>query len=77
MSDIWVPSGVTISTTDTLSGTGVVGRSIIYNPTLVWDPVTGTWVSDMSLLAAGGGRYHQQIVTIGRNSSGYGEVYYG
>jgi hypothetical protein len=76
MSDIWVATGVTITTTNTIAGTGIVGRSVTYDPTLVWDPETGTWVSDAGLLAAGGGRYHQQIIMVGRDAGGYGKVYY-
>ena len=77
MSDLWTTSEVTVSTSGAESGAGIVTRPITYDPSLVWDPGTGTWVSDMDLLAAGGGRYHQQIVMIGRDGSGYGRVYYG
>jgi hypothetical protein len=77
MSDIWESFGVTVSSTGAIAGAGTIGRSVTYDPTLSWDPDTGTWVSDATLLAAGGGRYHQQIVMVGRDVTGYGKVYYG
>jgi hypothetical protein len=77
MSDLWTTSEVGITMTSTETGAGAVNRSAAYDPSLVWDPNTGTWTSDMDLLAAGGGRYHQQIVMVGRDATGYGRVYFG
>jgi hypothetical protein len=53
----------------------MVNRPITYDPTLVWVPGVG-WSLDLDLLAAGGGRYHQQIVMVGRDNTGNGKVYY-
>ena len=35
-----------------------------YDPDLVFDEDTGTWVSDADLLTRDGSRYHQQLVTV-------------
>jgi hypothetical protein len=76
MSDLWTTSTVSMAMTTHETGAGMVSRPITYDPSLSWDPDTGTWVSDKDLLAAGGGRYHQQIVMVGRDSTGKGKVYY-
>jgi hypothetical protein len=56
-------------------------RSYLYTPTLVWgwDAVGSVWrwlesgeTGYADLVAAGGGRYHQNIVTVS-----HGKIYYG
>jgi hypothetical protein len=75
MSDLWTTSSVDMTMTSSESGAGMVNRPITYDPTLVWVPGVG-WSLDLDLLAAGGGRYHQQIVMVGRDNTGNGKVYY-
>jgi hypothetical protein len=48
-------------------------RAEAYNPDLVFDDVTGTWVTDEELLAKGGSRYRSQFVCVGMDLIYYEE----
>ena len=49
-------------------------RADDYDPDLVFDEDTGTWVSDEELIARGGSRYHSQFVCVGKSLIYYEEV---
>ena len=49
-------------------------RPVSYDPDLVFDDVTGTWVDSEELLAGNGSRYRGQLVAIGRSLIYYEEI---
>jgi hypothetical protein len=48
-------------------------RAVDYNPDLVFDEDTGTWVTDKELLAGNGSRYRSQLVCVGMDLIYYEE----
>lgn len=52
----------------------IVNRPNSYNPDKVYDPIAETWGSDKDILAAGGGRYKNQVVVIGHKKLYFGSL---
>lgn len=48
-------------------------RAVDYDPDLIFDDVTGTWVTDEELLAGNGSRYRSQFVCVGMDLIYYEE----
>jgi len=48
-------------------------RPRTYDPDLVWDEVSQTWVSTAALLEQGGSRYRTQLVVVGKDLVYYSE----
>lgn len=48
-----------------------------YDPDLVWDEETETWVAFESIDISGGGLYQNQLVAVGMDSVGNGKIYFG
>jgi hypothetical protein len=66
----WFVYNVKIITSESIEP--ITERPTNYNPDLYWDG------SDWSLIeVAGGGRYKNNLVVIGENSTGQGLIYYG
>lgn len=69
--DVWE---FTVDSTLIVISDGDSARLPLYNPDLVWNPVTGEWVSDEDLIAAGGGRYKNRFVAIGHRTIYFGDL---